>query len=97
MRYSGRGTAGLLRDLEDAVEFPTQCCHILSDLVIGNFSVDLGRGDMFCPSILLTVSNGTPCASVTVVAKVCRAMCIVGLNDRPACLATCRNDMFIVL
>ena len=47
MRYSGRGTAGLPRDLEDAVEFPAQCRHILSDLVIGNFSVDLGRGDMF--------------------------------------------------
>ena len=27
-----------------------------------------------CPNILLTVSSGTPCVSVTVVAKVCRAM-----------------------
>lgn len=37
---------------------------------------------------LLTVSRGTSCASVTVMAKVCRAMCIVGLNGNPACLAT---------
>ena len=35
-----RDCAGLLRDFEDAVEFLAQCCHILSDLVIG----DLGRG-----------------------------------------------------
>ena len=34
------------------------------------------------PNILLTVSRGTPCVSVTVVAKVCRAQWIVGLNDR---------------
>ena len=38
-----RDCAGLLRDFEDAVEFLAQCCHILSDLVIG----DLGRGDPF--------------------------------------------------
>ena len=37
----------LLRDLEDAVEFLAQCRHILSDLVIGNLGIDLGRGDMF--------------------------------------------------
>lgn len=42
-----RDRAGLLRDLEDAVEFLAQCRHILSDLVVGDFSVDLGRGDMF--------------------------------------------------
>ena len=42
-----RDCAGLLRDLEDAVEFLAQCRHILSDLVIGDFSVDLGRGDPF--------------------------------------------------
>ena len=42
-----RDCAGLLRDLEDAAEFLAQCLHILSDLVIGDFSVDLGRGDMF--------------------------------------------------
>ena len=42
-----RNRAGLLRDLEDAVEFFAQCRHILSDLVVGDFSVDLGRGDPF--------------------------------------------------
>ena len=47
-----RDRAGLLRDLEDAVEFLAQCRHILSDLVVGDFSVDLGRGDMFMPQHL---------------------------------------------
>ena len=42
-----RDCAGLLRDLEDAAEFLAQCLHILSDLVIGDFGIDLGRGDPF--------------------------------------------------
>ena len=42
-----RDRAGLLRDLEDTVQFLAQCRHILSDLVVGDFSVDLGRGDPF--------------------------------------------------
>ena len=46
---------------------------------------------------VVTDKGGAPIAGVTVVAKVWRAMWIVGLNDRPACLATCRNDMFSVL
>ncbi len=37
-----------------------------------------------CSDILLTVSNGTPCESVTAVENVCRASWIVGLNDSPA-------------
>ena len=47
-----RDRAGLLRDLEDTVQFLAQCRHILSDLVIGDFSVDLGRGDPFVPQHL---------------------------------------------
>ena len=47
-----RDCAGLLRDLEDTVQFLAQCRHILSDLVIGDFSVDLGRGDPFVPQHL---------------------------------------------
>ena len=47
-----RDRAGLLCDLEDAAEFLAQCLHILSDLVIGDFSVDLGRGDPFVPQHL---------------------------------------------
>ena len=42
-----RNRAGLLRDLEDAVEFFAQCRHILSDLVVGDAGIDLGRGDPF--------------------------------------------------
>lgn len=42
-----RDCAGLLRDLEDTVQFLAQCRHILSDLVVGDFSVDLGRGNTF--------------------------------------------------
>ena len=42
-----RDRAGLLRDLEDTVQFLAQCRHIPADLVIGDFGVDLGRGDMF--------------------------------------------------
>ena len=40
-------TTGLLHNLEDAVEFLTQRSHILPNLVVSDFSVDLGRGDMF--------------------------------------------------
>ena len=69
-----RDRAGLLRAPEDAVEFLAQRRHIPADLVIGNLGVDLGRGDMFMFQHLLTVSRGTSCASVTVMAKVCRAM-----------------------
>ena len=42
-----RDNAGLLRDLENAVEFLAQRRHILSDLIVGDFSIDLGRGDPF--------------------------------------------------
>ena len=65
-----RDRAGLLRDLEDTVQFLAQCRYIPADLVIGDLGVDLGRGDPFVPQHLLTVSRGTPCVSVTVVAKV---------------------------
>lgn len=40
-------TTGLLCDLEDAVEFLAQCRHIPSDLVIGDFGINLCRGDAF--------------------------------------------------
>ena len=33
--------------MEYIIQLLTQCRHILSDLVIGNLGVDLGRGDMF--------------------------------------------------
>ena len=47
-----RDDAGLLRDLENAVEFLAQRRHILSDLIVGDFSIDLGRGNMFVPQHL---------------------------------------------
>ena len=47
-----RDRAGLLRDLEDAVEFLAQCRHILSDFIIGDLSIDLGRGDPLMPQHL---------------------------------------------
>ena len=47
-----RDRAGLLCDLEDTVQFLAQCRHILSDLVVGDFGVDLGRGDAFMPQHL---------------------------------------------
>ena len=42
-----RDRAGLLRDLEDTVQFLAQCRYIPADLVIGDLGVDLGRGDPF--------------------------------------------------
>ena len=42
-----RDRAGLLRDLEDTVQFLAQCRYIPADLVIGDFGIDLGRGDPF--------------------------------------------------
>lgn len=47
-----RDTAGLLRNLEDAVEFLGEGIHILSDLVIGDAGIYLGRGDPFMPKHL---------------------------------------------
>ena len=47
-----RDTAGLLHDLENAVEFLAQYRHILSNPIIGDASIDLGRGDMFVPQHL---------------------------------------------
>ena len=47
-----RDRAELLHDLEDTVQFLAQYRHILFDLVVGDFSVDLGRGDMFMPQHL---------------------------------------------
>ena len=47
-----RDCAGLLRDLEDAVEPLAQCRHILSDFIVGNSGIDLGRGDPFVPQHL---------------------------------------------
>jgi len=47
-----RDRAGLLRDLEDTVQFLAQCRYIPADLVIGDLGVDLGRGDPFVPQHL---------------------------------------------
>lgn len=47
-----RDTAGLLRNLEDAVEFLGEGIHILSNLVIGDAGIYLGRGDPFMPKHL---------------------------------------------
>ena len=50
--YSIQNRTGLLRNLEDAVEFLAQCRHILSDFIVGNSGIDLGRGDAFMPQHL---------------------------------------------
>lgn len=42
-----RDRAGLLCDLEDTAQFLAQRSHILPDLVVGDFGVNLGRGDPF--------------------------------------------------
>ena len=48
---------------------------------------------VLCPSILLTVSMGTPCSKVMSVAKVCRAVCEVKGSAIPArSLRTFRCD-----
>ena len=52
MWYSIQNRTGLLRNLEDAVEFLAQCRHILSDFIVGNSGIDLGRGDAFMPQHL---------------------------------------------
>ena len=80
-----RDRAGLLRDLEDAVEPLAQCRHILPDLVIGDFSIDLGRGDPFMSQHLADGFQGYALRKRNRRAKVCRMF------------ATCRKDMFIVL
>ena len=92
-----RDNAGLLRNLEDAVEFFAQRRHILSDLVVGDFSVDLGRGDMFMSQHLRYGFQRYALRE-----RDRRGKCMPGHMDRrierqPACLVTCRNDIFNVL
>ena len=43
---------GLLHHLEDVAKFLAQCRHIPSDLVIGDFGIDLSRSDPFVPQHL---------------------------------------------
>ena len=92
-----RDCAGLLRDLEDAAEFLAQCLHILSDLVIGDFGIDLGRGDPFMSQHLADrFQRYTLCErnrrSEGMTRHVDRR-----IERQPACLVTCRNDIFNVL
>ena len=92
-----RDCAGLLRDLEDAAEFLAQCLHILSDLVIGDFGIDLGRGDPFMSQHLADRFQWHALRE-----RDRRGKCMPGHMDRrierqPACLVTCRNDIFNVL
>ena len=78
-------TTGLLHNLEDAVEFLTQRSHILPNLVVSDFSIDLGRGDPFMSQHLADGFQGYALRKRNRRAKVCRMF------------ATCRKDMFIVL
>ena len=92
-----RDRAGLLCDLEDAVEFLAQCRHILSDLVVGELGVNLGRGDMFMSQHLRYGFQRYALRE-----RDRRGKCMPGHMDRrierqPACLVTCRNDIFNVL
>lgn len=92
-----RDNAGLLRNLEDAVEFFAQRRHILPDFVIGNLGVDLGRGDMFMSQHLRYGFQRYALRE-----RDRRGKCMPGHMDRrierqPACLVTCRNDIFNVL
>ena len=92
-----RDNAGLLRNLEDAVEFFAQRRHILSDLVVGDLGVNLGRGDMFMSQHLRYGFQRYALRE-----RDRRGKCIPGHMDRrierqPACLVTCRNDIFNVL
>ena len=92
-----RDRAGLLRAPEDAVEFLAQRRHIPADLVIGNLGVDLGRGDMF---MFQHLRYGFQRYALRERDR--RGKCMPGHMDRrierqPACLVTCRNDIFNVL
>ena len=92
-----RDRAELLRDLEDTAQFLAQCRHILSDFVVGDFSVDLGRGDMFMSQHLRYGFQRYALRE-----RDRRGKCMPGHMDRrierqPACLVTCRNDIFNVL
>lgn len=92
-----RDNAGLLSNLEDAVEFFAQRRHILPDFVIGNLGVDLGRGDMFMSQHLRYGFQRYALRE-----RDRRGKCMPGHMDRrierqPACLVTCRNDIFNVL
>ena len=48
------------------------------------------------PSILLTVSSGTPCVSVTVVAKVCRAVLVIFRNAIKNRMTIIKRKTFII-
>lgn len=88
---------GLLCDPEDTVQFLAQRRHIPADLVIGDLGVDLGRGDMFMSQHLRYGFQRYALRE-----RDRRGKCMPGHMDRrierqPACLVTCRNDIFNVL
>ena len=77
--------------------FSAQCRHILSDLVVGDLGVNLGRGDMFMSQHLRYGFQRYALRE-----RDRRGKCMPGHMDRrierqPACLVTCRNDIFNVL
>ena len=85
----------LLCDTENPVEFLGEGIHILSNLVIGDASINLGCGDPLMPQHL------ADCFQRDTLRKRDRRSesmpFHVGLNDNPACLATWRSNIFIVL
>ena len=75
----------LLCEFEDTIEFLAQYRHILSDPIIGDAGIDLGRGDPFMSQHLADGFQRYALRKRNRRAKVCRMF------------ATCRKDMFIVL
>ena len=104
-KCSGRGfgerSQGSVRGAEYRLSrrlgIAAQCRHILSDLVVGDLGVNLGRGDMFMSQHLRYGFQRYALRE-----RDRRGKCMPGHMDRrierqPACLVTCRNDIFNVL
>lgn len=69
----------------------------MTDLVVGDFGVNLCGGDVFVSEHLADRLQGNTLREGDRGRKVCLASCIVGLNDNPAWRATCRRDIFMDL
>ena len=88
---------GLLCDPEDTVQFLAQRRHIPADLVVSDARIDLSRGDPFMSQHLRYGFQRYALRE-----RDRRGKCMPGHMDRrierqPACLVTCRNDIFNVL
>ena len=84
---------GCCATLKTRSNFSAQCRHILSDLVVGDLGVNLGRGDMFMSQHLRYGFQRYALRERDRRGKCMPAHVDRRIERQPACLVTCRNDI----